>query len=130
MSRTKIEAGSHVELEWEDIQDYSDDDWNEDPEYYDTATIRTVCYIAFDFDISHRCIRISRDWDEDGHPRGVRVLPKGVITSMRDLETGSEIWDDLCISYPVVWTAQELAARDTAKSLFDTSSTFTDNQDT
>lgn len=89
-----LKRGQRIELEWEDIQDYADDDWNEDPDYYDTASLRSILYVAFDFNDGSRVLRVSKDWAvDDDTPRGVRCVPPGCVTSVRSCITGEELWD-------------------------------------
>lgn len=81
-----------VRVEWEDIQDLSNDDWNDDLEA-DTASVVSLGWIARDYR-GGRVLHLAKDWSPDDEKyRSVVALPAGCITGVQVLGRGLELWD-------------------------------------
>lgn len=99
MARRKIllTAGMMVIVEWEDIQDLQNEDWNANFNSVTTASVQTIGWVATDYRRGERTFLLARDYtcDEEGGNtyRSVMAMPAGCITGIHVLETGAEVWD-------------------------------------
>ena len=88
----RIPKDTPVRVEWEDIQDLSNDDWNDDLEA-DTASIVSVGWIAREYR-GGRVVHLAKDYSpDDDKYRSVVALPAGCITAIQRLDVGDELWD-------------------------------------
>ena len=88
-----IAKGTLVRVEWEDICDLTNDDWNDDLEA-DTAGIVSLGWVAKDYSDRERKLLVGKDWSpDDGKYRSVIAFPVGCIIGVTELHTGRELWD-------------------------------------
>ena len=88
-----IKAGAIVLLEWDDITDHSDSDWNDTPDALPTSGMKTIGFLASTWKPTHMVVRVCRDISADeGTYHGVRALPAGCINSITNQETGEQ-WE-------------------------------------
>jgi len=88
----RIPKHTLVRVEWEDIQDLSNDDWNDDLEA-DTASIVSIGWIAREYR-SGRVLHLAKDYSPDDEKyRSIVALPAGCVTGVQELMRGRELWD-------------------------------------
>lgn len=86
-------VGDRVRIEWEDIQDFSDEDWNGDVDVIDTATLTTQGIVIESFYNSSRCLKIARDHSiSESTYHGCRAIPAGAVTCVLNYSTDEE-WE-------------------------------------
>jgi hypothetical protein len=82
-----------VRVEWEDIQDFSNDDWNDDSLEADTASIVSIGWVAKEYR-GGRVLTNAKDFSpDDGQYRSVVAIPAGCVTAVQVLEVAGEVWD-------------------------------------
>ena len=77
-----IPAGAPVVVEWNDITDYSDIDWNEDWGEFPTSGVQTIGWLGETWKPGHMTVHLARDRDDEGKPRGVRAFPAGCFSTI------------------------------------------------
>lgn len=88
-----IAAGTPAVIDWNDITDHSDSDWNDTPDTLCCATLRTWAVLASDWRPNHSVVQLARDFDlEEDTFHGVRTMPCGAMVSIKNIRTGEE-WE-------------------------------------
>jgi len=111
LPRRVLKKGTVVEVEWADIQDASEDDWNDPDAKARTANVYTLGYVQDDFTEGNEVIVVARDYSpEEDRYSGQRAEPVGVVLGIRVLDNSRtlEFWEPSKLRWGVKIMGQEL----------------------
>jgi len=99
-----MKQNSLVMVEWVDIQDSSEEDWNDPSVLNTTANVKAVGWLFRDFTRKSTTLYLSTDWcPDENRYSGKRSIPAGCILNIRKVAVDTlEEWENVGTKWSVV----------------------------